>query len=71
MEIWLWAIIGVMAVTILALLGKVHLLQKAAKEIETAFADRLITDTNTLIDISSGDRHMRSLANNASHRCRP
>ncbi len=63
MEIWLWAIIGVMAVTILALLGKVHLLQKAAKEIETAFADRLITDTNTLIDISSGDRHMRSLAN--------
>ncbi len=63
MEIWLWAFIGIMAVIIVALLVKVHLLQKAAKEIETAFADRLITDTNTLIDISTGDKYMRSLAN--------
>ncbi len=63
MELWLWACIGMMAVTVLVLLGKVHLLQKAAKEMETAFADRLITDTNTLIDISTDDRHMRSLAN--------
>jgi len=62
MEIWLWAFIGLMAVIIIALLIKIHLLQKAAKEIETAFADKLITDTNTLIDISSGDRYMRSLA---------
>ncbi len=63
MEIWLWALGGIMAVMILALFVKIHLLQKAAKEIETAFADRLITDTNTLIDISSGDKYMRSLAN--------
>ncbi len=62
MEIWLWALVGILVGIILALLGKVHLLQKAAKEIETAFADRLMTDTNTLIDISSGDRHMRRLA---------
>lgn len=63
MEIWLWAIIGIMAVIIIALLVKIHILQKAAKEIEHAFAERLITDTNTLIDISSGDRYMRKLAN--------
>ncbi len=63
MEIWLWAFIGSMAVIILALLVKIHILQKAAKEIEAAFADRLITDTNTLIDISTGDKYMRSLAN--------
>ncbi len=63
MEIWLWALVGVMAVSIIALLVKVRLLQKAAKEIETAFADRLMTDTNTLIDISSGDKYMRGLAN--------
>lgn len=63
MEIWLWAFIGIMAMMIIALLVKVHLLQKAAKEIETAFADRLITDTNTLIDISTSDKYMRSLAN--------
>lgn len=63
MVIWLWAFIGMMAMMIIALLVKVHLLQKAAKEIETAFADRLITDTNTLIDISTSDKHMKSLAN--------
>ncbi len=63
MEMWLWALVGIMAVIVIALLVKIHSLQKAAKEIETAFADRLITDTNTLIDISSGDRYMRGLAN--------
>ena len=63
MEEWLWALIGLMALGIVALLVKICFLQKAAREIETAFADRLITDTNTLIDISSGDRAMRSLAN--------
>ncbi len=62
MEIWGWALIGMMTVTIAALLGKIWMLQKSAREIENAFADRLITETNTLIDISSGDRYMRSLA---------
>ncbi len=63
MEIWLWAFIGIMAMIIIALFAKICILQKAAKEIETAFADRLITDTNTLMDISTGDKYMRSLAN--------
>lgn len=63
MEIWLWAFVGIMAVIIIALFVKIRILQKAAKEIETAFVDRLITDTNTLIDISTGDKYMRSLAN--------
>lgn len=63
MERWLWAFIGIMAVIIIALLVKIQTLQKAAKEIETAFADRLITDTNTLMDLSTGDKYMRGLAN--------
>ena len=63
MEIWLWAVIGIMAVIIAALLVKIHILQKAAEEIEDAFAERLITDTNTLIDISCRDKYMRHLAN--------
>jgi len=62
MELWLWAVIGVLAAVIAALLVKIHMLRKSAREIETAFADRLITDTNTLIDISTGDKYMRSLA---------
>lgn len=70
MEICLWAVIGMMAVIILALLIKIHILQKTAKEIENAFADRLVTDTNTLIDISSGDRYMRHLANSINKELR-
>lgn len=63
MEEWLWVIIGIMVMIIIALLAKINILQKAAKEIENAFAERLITDTNTLIDVSTGDRYMRNLAN--------
>lgn len=45
------------------LVAKIHMLRKAAREMEEAFADRLMTNTNTLIDISSNDSQMRSLAN--------
>ncbi|MDO5601521.1 MAG: HAMP domain-containing sensor histidine kinase [Oscillospiraceae bacterium] len=63
MEGWLWAFAGIMAVVTVTLCVKIHLLQKAAEEIERAFADRLKTDTNTLIDISCNDKYMRHLAN--------
>ena len=59
---WLWGVIGIMAVIILTLLIKLFLLRKAAKEIQDAFEYRLAVDTNTLIDISSGDKAMRNLA---------
>lgn len=62
MDVWLWVIIGIMVIIIIALLVKIHILQKAAKEIEIAFADKLITDTNTLIDLSTRDPYMRRLA---------
>lgn len=63
METWLWVACGALALAVLLLAAKVALLRKSAREIETAFADRLTTDTNTLIDITSRDRAMRSLAN--------
>ena len=63
MEIWLWVSIGILIVIIIALLVKIHILQKSVKEIEIAFADRLVTDTNVLIDISSSDKNVRRLAN--------
>lgn len=64
MEVWLWLSVctAILAVVVLALLLKLYMLKKAAREIEDAFADRLETDTNTRIDISSGDRSMRRLA---------
>lgn len=58
----LWAVIGISGIVIILLCIKIYLFRKAAKEISGAFADRLMTDTNTLIDISSGDRQMRKLA---------
>lgn len=63
MEGWLWAVIGILVLTTAALLIKIHVLQKTAGEISEAFAMRLAADTNTLIDISTRDRHMRRLAN--------
>ena len=62
MEIWVLAVFGAMAVLIAALILKIHLLRKSAGEISRAFEDRLSQNTNTLIDISSRDRCMRSLA---------
>lgn len=49
-----------------ALLIKIFLLQKSADEIGSALTERLETETNTLIDISSRDRHMRSLADSVN-----
>ena len=63
MEIWLWVSIGILIAIIIVLLVKIHILQKSVKEIEIAFADRLVTDTNVLIDISSSDKNVRRLAN--------
>lgn len=63
MEIWLWVSIGILIAIIIALLVKIHILQRSVKEIEIAFADRLVTDTNILIDISSSDKNVRRLAN--------
>lgn len=62
MEGWLEVIIGVLALIIIGLLIKIHFLRKAAREIEAAFQDRLLVETNTLIDISCRDRYMRRLA---------
>lgn len=42
--------------------GKILRMRRSAREIAAAFADRLSTETNTLIDISSHDRYMCSLA---------
>jgi len=57
-----WALVGILALAVIVMLWKLHTLRTAAREIADAFADRLSTDTNTLIGISCGDRSMRRLA---------
>ena len=56
-------LVGVLCVIIIALCVKIHLLKRSAREIADEFADRLQTDTNTLIDICSCDKDMLYLAN--------
>lgn len=62
MEMWLWVLLGILTACVLALWIKVRILQNAAREIERGFADRLTTETNTLLDVSTRDCAMRSLA---------
>jgi hypothetical protein len=57
-------------VAIIFLLIKIYLMKKSAREIKTGFADRLTADTNTLIDISSSDKDMRSLVENLNEQLR-
>ena len=61
--LWLWLFISGLILIIILLLIKIHLLRKSAQEIESSFSEKLITDSNTLIDISSNDKYMRHLAN--------
>lgn len=62
MDIRLWLVIAVMAVVIVVLLFKLHSVHKATQEITDDFAQRLKTDTNTLIDVSSRDTYAKELA---------
>lgn len=52
----------VFGITALVLLIKIYLMKKAAREIGEKLSEKLNTDTNTLIDISSTDKDLRSLA---------
>ena len=62
MTFYSWVILGAAVLAIGLLIWKIRLLQKSADEIGAAFTERLEEDTNTLIDLSSRDRHMRRLA---------
>ena len=57
-----YGLVGILLVIIVILSIKIYLMEKSVREIMEAFADRLKTDTNILIDISSRDKNMRELA---------
>lgn len=62
MIFWLWILIGILVLILFFLAIKIYLLKKAAREIREKFADRIASDTNTLIDIGSRDQDMKYLA---------
>lgn len=51
-----------LAIAVIILLVKIFLMKRSAGEIAEKLSERLSEDTNTLIDISSGDKDMRALA---------
>lgn len=70
MEFWLWAVICFLIVVIAVLTVKIYLLRKSAREIEEGLSEKLTSDTNTLIGISSNDRCMRRLASSINTQLR-
>lgn len=61
---------GLLYIIILALCVKIYLMKRSAREIANEFADRLQTDTNTLIYISSHDKDMRYLSDSINKQLR-
>lgn len=58
----LWVVIGVLLCVIGGLCWKIRLLRVSARQIREGFRDRLVSDTNRLLSISSRDPAMRQLA---------
>lgn len=61
---------SLLCIIIIVLCIKICLMKKSAKEISIAFADRLQTDTNTLITIASHDKDMLHLADSINKQLR-
>lgn len=59
--VWIFLSI-VFGAAVIALTVKVYLMKKSMREISEELKEKLSTDTNTLIDISSADRDIRKLA---------
>lgn len=62
MELWVGLILLALAFGVVGLLLYLLSLRASLKEVARELNDKLKTDTNTLISISSGDRAMRTLA---------
>lgn len=57
-----WILCGILLIAVVLLLTKIILLKKGMKELCDEFEKHLSTDTNNLISVSSGDRHLRMFA---------
>lgn len=60
--IFLSILCGTLMIVLMAFLVKIHLLHKSMEEIRTGMEEALSENTNVLLSVSSGDRHMRKLA---------
>lgn len=60
---FLWILCGILFCLTVILTIKIYLLKKSINEICIEFSEHLSSDTNTLISVSSRDKHIRKLAN--------
>ena len=65
-----WALCGVLSAIVIILGVKIYILQASMSEIRIELADWLKTDTNTLISVSSNDRHVRLLVSDLNKQLR-
>lgn len=70
MTILLCVLAVILIIIVILLSYKIHVLHKSAAEIKEAFSEKLETETNTLIDISSRDPYMRELADTINSQLR-
>lgn len=61
-----WILCGVFAAVAVILAVKILIMQKSMDEICACIAEHLSSDTNQLVTVSSGDRHIRRLAGRIS-----
>ncbi len=57
-----WVLCSILATIVIILVIKIRMMQKSMDEICTCLSEHLSSDTNQLITVSSGDKHVRHLA---------
>ena len=65
-----WVLCSVLSAIVIILIIKIYMLKVSMEEIRAELADRLKTDTNALISVSSRDRHVRLLASDLNAQLR-
>lgn len=66
----LWGVIILLLCAVGALVIKVYLLRKSARQLREGLTERLIEETNTLLTLSTRDMEMRRLADCLNHELR-
>lgn len=57
-----WFLCGILVLIVVLLCIKIYFMKKSIQEICTNMEEHFSTDTNTLLSVSSGDKHIRALA---------
>ena len=65
-----WVLCGVLAVLAAVLFGKLYLLRTGMDQLREQLSDWMETETNTLLSVSSNDRHLRKLASDLNRQLR-